>query len=104
MLLRFCRENPCNIPIPETYSYGVILNALTYNVGYRNEHHKFPAVPWSRFSSLPKLAKEVCEPLTTPTNPTIGAVEIHFLWTNKLAFGAELSGKGVSSRRFMERK
>jgi fatty acid desaturase len=73
-------------------------------VGYRNEHDKFPAVPWSRCSSLHKLAKEVYKLLATPQNPAIGAVEIHFFWTNKLAFGAELSGKGVLSRRFMKRK
>lgn len=56
-------EQPSNIPIPETYSYYGVLNLLTYNVGYHNEHHDFPAVPWSRLPSLHKIAKEFYEPL-----------------------------------------
>jgi sphingolipid 4-desaturase/C4-monooxygenase len=56
-------KQPSNVPIPETYSYYGALNLLTYNVGYHNEHHDFPAVPWSRLPSLHKIAKEFYEPL-----------------------------------------
>ena len=56
-------KQPSNVPIPETYSYYGGLNFLTYNVGYHNEHHDFPAVPWSRLPSLHKIAKEFYEPL-----------------------------------------
>ncbi|KAI9661433.1 MAG: hypothetical protein M1829_006264 [Trizodia sp. TS-e1964] len=45
-------------PLPETYSYYGPLNALTYNVGFHNEHHDFPAVPWTRLPALHSLAKE----------------------------------------------
>ena len=56
-------EQPSQVPIPETYSYYGNLNLLTYNVGYHNEHHDFPAVPWSRLPALHKAAKEFYQPL-----------------------------------------
>ena len=56
-------SQPGNVPIPETYSYYGSLNVLTYNVGYHNEHHDFPAVPWSRLPALHRLAKEFYAPL-----------------------------------------
>ncbi|GAA6060173.1 hypothetical protein JCM10212_005174 [Sporobolomyces blumeae] len=47
----------------ETWSYYGILNLLAYNVGYHNEHHDFPSVPWTRLPALRKLASEFYDPL-----------------------------------------
>lgn len=44
--------------LPETFSYYGSLNWLTYNVGLHNEHHDFPAVPWSRLWELNRVANE----------------------------------------------
>ncbi|KAI0426581.1 fatty acid desaturase-domain-containing protein [Xylaria sp. FL1042] len=53
------QADPANgIPVPETYSYYGPLNFLTYNVGLHNEHHDFPAVPWTRLHKLHDIARE----------------------------------------------
>ena len=59
---------PGSIPIPETYSYYGPLNILTYNVGYHNEHHDFPAVPWTRLPQLRQMAREFYDPLPCHTS------------------------------------
>ncbi|GAA5827069.1 hypothetical protein JCM5353_001859 [Sporobolomyces roseus] len=47
----------------ETWSYYGPLNILAYNVGYHNEHHDFPSVPWTRLPALRKLASDFYDPL-----------------------------------------
>lgn len=51
------------VPVPETFSYYGPLNWLTYNVGYHNEHHDFPAVPWTKLPQLHSLAREFYQDL-----------------------------------------
>ncbi|WVQ63257.1 uncharacterized protein L199_001408 [Kwoniella botswanensis] len=47
----------------ETTSYYGWLNVLCYNVGYHNEHHDFPSVPWTKLPELHRIAKEFYDPL-----------------------------------------
>jgi sphingolipid 4-desaturase/C4-monooxygenase len=49
----------------ETFSYYGPLNFFGYNVGYHNEHHDFPNVPWSRLGALKDTAPEYYDKLET---------------------------------------
>ena len=70
------------IPVPETYSYYGPLNALTYNVGLHNEHHDFPAIPWSRLPTLHKIAKEFY--LELPHHNSWVMVIWQFIWDEEV--------------------
>ena len=61
----------------ETYSYYGPLNLLAYNVGYHNEHHDFPSVPWTRLPALRKMAPEFYD--TIPSHPSWPMVIVNFI-------------------------
>ena len=61
---RWIQEHFTLDPAQETGSYYGILNRLALNVGYHNEHHDFPSVPWNRLPAIRKLAPEFYNALT----------------------------------------
>ena len=67
----------------ETFSYYGPLNRVAFNVGYHNEHHDCPSVPWNKLPTLKKTAPEMYDTL-----------EYHTSWTRLLLtfiFSRELS-------------
>lgn len=71
------------IPLPETYSYYGILNFFTYNVGLHNEHHDFPAVPWTRLHKLNSIAHEFYDDL--PRHESWCYVLWQFIWDKDIS-------------------
>ena len=51
-----------------TFSYYGFFNNLLFNIGYHNEHHDFPMVPWSRLRTLRKMAPEYYDSLYSHTS------------------------------------
>ncbi|KAF2809340.1 peptidase M24A, methionine aminopeptidase [Mytilinidion resinicola] len=69
-------------PVPETFSYYGPLNLLTYNVGLHNEHHDFPAVPWTKLPALNRLASEFYDGL--PCHKSWVYVIWQFIWDKEV--------------------
>lgn len=55
---RWIQEHYTTDSKQETGSYYGWLNILALNVGYHNEHHDFPSIPWNRLPQLRAIAPE----------------------------------------------
>ena len=60
---RWIQEHYLTYPPQETYSYYGPANLVALNVGFHNEHHDLPSVPWNKLPRLKKLAPEMYDPL-----------------------------------------
>jgi len=80
-----------NTHIPETFSYYGPLNILTYNVGLHNEHHDFPAVPWTRLPKLREIANEFYADL--PTHKSWVYVIWQFIWDKDVGMTCRVKRK-----------
>jgi sphingolipid delta-4 desaturase len=54
----------------ETYSYYGVLNSVAFNVGYHNEHHDFPSVPWNKLPQIKNQATSYYDSLVYHTSWT----------------------------------
>jgi len=54
----------------ETYSYYGPLNTVAFNVGFHNEHHDFPSIPWNKLPQIKKTAPDYYETLYYHTSWT----------------------------------
>lgn len=52
----------------ETYSYYGPLNVINLNVGYHNEHHDMPSVPWDKLPKLKEMLPEYYDNLLYHTS------------------------------------
>ena len=66
-----------------TFSYYGPMNRVAFNVGYHNEHHDLPSIPWNRLPAVRRAAPELYDTL-----------EYHTSWTKllfKFIFSREIS-------------
>jgi sphingolipid delta-4 desaturase len=55
---RWIQEHYTYDPNQETASYYGPVNIVALNVGYHNEHHDFPSIPWNNLPKLKAMAPE----------------------------------------------
>lgn len=67
---RWIQEHYTYDPSQETFSYYGPINLLALNVGYHNEHHDMPSIPWNRLPRLRALAPEFYDNLKYHTSWT----------------------------------
>jgi sphingolipid delta-4 desaturase len=65
---RWIQEHYLVAPPQETYSYYGPLNNIALNVGYHNEHHDLPSVPWNRLPEIRMAAPEMYDSLVYHTS------------------------------------
>ncbi len=88
---RIAKDTGKSVSVPETFSYYGPLNMLTYNVGLHNEHHDFPAIPWTRLPALHEIAKEFYADLPHHTSWTW--VIWQFIWDREVGLWCRVKRK-----------
>ena len=80
---RWIQEHYLTKDEQETYSYYGVLNHVAFNVGYHNEHHDFPSVPWNKLPAIRKEAPAFYDTLSYHTSWT--KLFIRFLFDRELS-------------------
>jgi sphingolipid delta-4 desaturase len=75
---RWISEHFTLSPAQETMSYYGPLNIVGLNIGYHNEHHDFPSIPWNRLPRLRALAPEFYDNLKFHKSWTMVALRFIF--------------------------
>ena len=75
----------------ETYSYYGQLNSVNMNVGFHNEHHDMPSIPWNNLPKLKAMAPEFYNNLISHTSYT--KLWLHFLFSQEVGMFSRLMRK-----------
>jgi sphingolipid 4-desaturase/C4-monooxygenase len=67
----------------ETFSYYGSLNRIAFNVGYHNEHHDLPSVPWRKLPAIKSMAPEMYTRLES--HESWGRLLLQFLFDPNLS-------------------
>jgi sphingolipid delta-4 desaturase len=80
---RWIQEHYLTFGLQETTSYYGPLNAVALNVGYHNEHHDLPSVPWHRLPAVRRGAPEFYD--TLRAHHSWGLLLLRFLFDRELS-------------------
>lgn len=75
----------------ETYSYYGFWNFFNFNVGYHNEHHDFPRVPWTKLAQVKAMAPEFYD--TLPHYTSYVAVMLKYIMDEEIGPFARIKRK-----------
>jgi sphingolipid delta-4 desaturase len=104
---RWIQEHYTNDPEQETYSYYGPINRLCLNMGYHNEHHDLPSIPWNNLPKLHAMAPEFYETLRSHSSWT--RLLLQFIFDKRYSLfsrierlkqragSAPISGEAISS-------
>lgn len=83
----------------ETKSYYGPLNVVNLNVGFHNEHHDFPSIPWNHLPQLHKMAHEHYDNLGSHKSYTI--LLFQFLFNRDLSIFSRMArnNRGKTSNK-----
>jgi sphingolipid 4-desaturase/C4-monooxygenase len=98
---RWVQEHFTFDPDQETNGYYGPLNIIALNIGYHNEHHDFPEMPWTRLPKLKKMAPEFYDHLAT--HPSWTGLFFEFIFDSRYTLysrvnrsEAALAARGIS--------
>jgi len=86
----------------ETKSYYGVLNVVNLNVGYHNEHHDFPSVPWHNLPKIKQIAGPHYDSLGHHTSYT--KLLLQFLFDNKLSLYSRVARNNRGKTKLKDKK
>tara|TARA_R110002072_G_scaffold64203_3_gene159523 strand:- start:132705 stop:133739 length:1035 start_codon:yes stop_codon:yes gene_type:complete len=81
----------------ETYSYYGILNRLSFNVGYHNEHHDLYKIPWNNLPKLKAMAPEFYDNLYAHTSWT--KLILNFIFNPKMDLYSRITRQSIGHHK-----
>jgi sphingolipid delta-4 desaturase len=94
---RWIQEHYLVTPGQETSSYYGPMNWLAFNVGYHNEHHDFPSVPWNHLPAVRRIAPEAYDSLASYGSWT--GLLFRFLFDRRLSLHSRVERSERGDRR-----
>jgi len=89
---RWIAEHYATHPNQETYSYyGGLVNFISFNIGYHNEHHDMVRVPWARLPLVRAMAPEYYSNLAV--HPSYLLLLIQFITNDKFTLDSRVVRK-----------